>query len=303
MNDFDVRVLKLNFKLKFSQEGELPKYKVSALRGGIGEMLLRQNCIGDRICENCSFREECVVERIYYHPLKIVPDFVHDKSNMGYLYECRDFRTKVMQGDVLRFSMLLMGDVVVHGPHVLRALFQFGQVGLGKNEVKFTVEQVLNHRNEPIYSEGEYHMKRFAPDLLRDYVSERMRPSNGGKVQICFMTPWTQKYKGKFLQKFHGEAFVESVYRRVYLANCMEGNVLSQESHGQEKINVLSQEVAHREISRFSSTHNKRIDLKGIMGKFTLDGISDGFLPYLYAGELLHIGKNTSMGFGQYKIM
>ena len=247
--------------------------------------------------------EECIVQRIFYHPLKIVPEFVKDKSNMGYLYECKDFRTNMQKGDSLRFSMLLMGDVIVHAPHILEALIRFGEVGIGKNKVRFVVEKVENSRREIVFDKNGVNKSNFYPQLVDDYIKDRIGKSFPKKFQICFMTPWTQKYKGKFLQNFDGEAFAESIYRRVYLANCMEGNEISRNFAIPKNIIVSGQEVKHREISRFSSTHNCKIDLKGLIGRFTLENVSQEFLPYVYAGELLHIGKNTSMGFGQYKVI
>lgn len=302
-DEFNIRFLKLHFKVKFIEGGELPQYKVSAIRGGIGEMLLRQSCISDRNCVECTFMEECIVQRIFYHPLKIVPEFVKDKSNMGYLYECKDFRTNMQKGDSLRFSMLLMGDVIVHAPHILEALIRFGEVGIGKNKVRFVVEKVENSRREIVFDKNGVNKSNFYPQLVDDYIKDRIGKSFPKKFQICFMTPWTQKYKGKFLQNFDGEAFAESIYRRVYLANCMEGNEISRNFAIPKNIIVSGQEVKHREISRFSSTHNCKIDLKGLIGRFTLENVSQEFLPYVYAGELLHIGKNTSMGFGQYKVI
>lgn len=49
--------------------------------------------------------------------------------------------------------------------------------------------------------------------------------------------------------------------------------------------------------------HARREDrIKGIAGKAVLEDVSEKFLPYLFAAELLHIGKNTSMGFGKYTV-
>ena len=40
--------------------------------------------------------------------------------------------------------------------------------------------------------------------------------------------------------------------------------------------------------------------LKGIVGEIDLADISDEMLELLLAGELIHIGKNTSFGFGRF---
>ena len=61
-----VRYIKLHFTLLLTEDTVLPKSKVSALRGGMGEMLLRMNCVRDRNCENCDFETECIVRRMMY---------------------------------------------------------------------------------------------------------------------------------------------------------------------------------------------------------------------------------------------
>ena len=47
----DIRYTKLTFVVQFTEDTMLPKQKVSAIRGGIGEMLLRANCVRGRECE------------------------------------------------------------------------------------------------------------------------------------------------------------------------------------------------------------------------------------------------------------
>lgn len=40
--------------------------------------------------------------------------------------------------------------------------------------------------------------------------------------------------------------------------------------------------------------------LRGIQGKAVFGSMPDECLDYLIAGELIHIGRNTSFGFGKY---
>ena len=42
--------------------------------------------------------------------------------------------------------------------------------------------------------------------------------------------------------------------------------------------------------------------LRGIQGSFRFEELPGEYLSYLLAGELLHIGKNTSFGFGRYTV-
>ena len=83
-----VRYVKLHFGLRITEDTRLPMNKVSAIRGGIGEMLLRANCIRDRQCGSCDFESECIVRRTLYSRFDEKPDFVTSGDSVGYVLEC-----------------------------------------------------------------------------------------------------------------------------------------------------------------------------------------------------------------------
>lgn len=56
---FDIRYSKINLVFEFTEATKMPKNKVSAIRGGMGEMLLEQYCLSDRNCNVCKFKEDC----------------------------------------------------------------------------------------------------------------------------------------------------------------------------------------------------------------------------------------------------
>mgnify|MGYP003309565716 CR=1 FL=1 len=41
---------------------------------------------------------------------------------------------------------------------------------------------------------------------------------------------------------------------------------------------------------------------KGIKGSILLEHLEEDFLALLLAGEIIHIGSNTSFGFGRYRV-
>ncbi len=52
----DIPYIRLGFFAELTEDTQLPPAKTAALRGGMGEMLLTQNCVSDRKCE---FKELC----------------------------------------------------------------------------------------------------------------------------------------------------------------------------------------------------------------------------------------------------
>lgn len=82
----------------------------------------------------------------------------------------------------------------------------------------------------------------------------------------------------------------------------MEGNPMDRRCPFRGGLKFESQGVREIKIPRYSSTIDSIIYLKGIEGQLEIKQIKEEFLPYLFAGELSHIGKSTTMGFGQYRI-
>ena len=63
------------------------------------------------------------------------------------------------------------------------------------------------------------------------------------------------------------------------------------------------QEARHINVRRYSSTQDRKMVLGGIKGFVQLGLIPNQMLPVFLAGELTHIGKNTSFGFGRYSVV
>lgn len=301
MDYLNIRYQKIYFKIQFTESAELPMYKVSMIRGGIGEMLLRGNCISDRQCEKCSFQNECVVERIYYHPMKIVPSYV-GKENVGYLYECMDKRTYVEAGDIMTFCLCLFGDVVIHFPAVLQAVYSLGQTGMGINHAHYHIIEVITHRRKKVVQGNQVYLHNMAPEIIADYTDYRIKQNSGNEFEIIFLTPWTQKYEKEFIKEMHPEAFIRAVYRRIYLLNCMEGIEMEEQCPYEGTIQLLEQKSYNVTVPRYSNRQNTKIYLHGIQGEMRVRIENMELLRFILAGELLHIGKNSSMGFGQYRI-
>ena len=106
---WDIRYVKLHFQCRVTEKCQMPVNKTSALRGGMGEMLLSEHCIypADRKCADCSFETECLVRRIMYSKFDIRPEFVTTGESIGYVISCEDYRTTLEEGDTLNFGGLL----------------------------------------------------------------------------------------------------------------------------------------------------------------------------------------------------
>lgn len=304
-----IRYIKLHFKVVMLEDAILPVNKVSALRGGMGEMLLRANCVRDRKCDFCDFESECIVRRTMYSKYEIVPKFVHTNDSIGYILECENYDEAFCAGDSLQFQLILFGKAIVYFNQYLQAFFTLGMEGIGKEHARYQIVSVTNIRNQPLLEDGAVYMENYQVQTIDEYVKYRIDRIHRTKCQnrIVFHTPLTLKYQGVFLEAYHMEAIWNAVLRRIYMLECFEGmenTVYDIEGLKDSALpDIEGQKTYYVGVQRYSSTQERKMVLSGIEGFAQLDLIPEELLPVFLAGELIHIGKNTSFGFGRYSVV
>ena len=281
----------------------MPTSKTAALRGGMGEMLLRQNCITDRRCEKCRFNQVCVVRHTFYSSMKKKPAYVTGPESIGYLIECTDKWTEYKKGSRFEFSLILFGDSIAFFNTYLQAFYHLGMAGLGKDKSRFRIREVYNTKNQRIVSDNNVDMSRYQINLLSDYINFRKGElkQESGTWQLIFVTPLSMKYQQEYMERFYSEALVKGAARRVQMLDYYIGTEAEIPQFA-EYPQITGQNMKKQYIKRYSSTQDSHMTLQGIIGSLTFDIIPEQCLDYLIAGEVTHIGKNTSFGFGKYII-
>lgn len=301
-DQLQIRYIKLHFHLHMLEDAKLPRNKASALRGGMGEMLLRSNCIRDRECRECDFSGECIVRRTMYSQMEIRPDFMHRGDSVGYVIECEDYREYYEAGDILDFQLTLFGKNIVYFHQYMQAFAYLGMEGLGKNKARFSIVSVTNSRCEKLVEGSRIYKSRFTVQTLEEYAAYRMREKRRENV-LLFHTPLALKYQGEMIEDFRPEAVLAAIARRLYILDCFEGIDAGKVDISGHVPKLLGQDVRRAEVVRYSSTHDEKIRLKGIRGSAWIKTPDETAKILLYAGELMHIGKNTSFGFGRYSLI
>lgn len=309
LNALQVRFVKLHFTAAFCEDSILPRDKVSAIRGGMGEMLLRMNCVRDRQCGTCDFDRECTVQKILYSPFDRKPDFVTTDGGVGYVLECENYQEYFKAGEKLDFYLILFGKTIVHFYQLYQAISMLGeQEGLGKYHARYHIIGIKNMEGMLISDGKTVDMDRYVVHMLYDYImfrNLRCGTFTGKKdALLIFDTPLALKYQGEFLTEFQMEAILTSIRRRIYILDCFEGiesdNFYQTENSSIPKI--LRQEYYQASVSRYSMRKNKKMILQGIRGSILLTEITEDVWMLLLIGELIHIGKYTSFGFGRFHL-
>lgn len=304
-----VRFLKLRFRLVFLEDSHVPEDKVSAIRGGMGEMLLQMNCIRDRQCESCDFEAECIVQKTMYSKFEKTPAFVTTGGSIGYVLECGDRREYIRKGGTLQFSLLLFGKTAVYSHQFVRAFLKMGRrTGLGGGHARFEVAGIYDTAGQPVLRDGTVNMGKHSVQALYDYLAARKFPAgvNTRGMEMVFTTPLSLKYRNEFQQEFHLGIILNAAARRIYMLNCFEGieSGLYDRYNGREETlpAFLAQEHWLARVSRYSARKGTKMILRGLRGRALLPELPEELLQILLVGELIHIGKNTSFGFGKYFI-
>ena len=314
VEDFlQIRYIKLHFTLEILRDGFLPKYKASALRGGMGHMLLMMYCPFDEQCNLCAFTKECTVRRIMYPEMEILPGFMAQKGkeyNEGYIIECENYENEFEEGVFLKFNLLLFGNTIVYFTHFLRAFCYLGSVGLGKDCIPFRVYSVTNTTGDLVYdgNTDTLYKDQLQIHNVADYVKYRIsQPRTLASNMIIFHSPLSLKYKGEFLNHFDPTALMNAVERRIIILNYFEGTSKAAENCRisiNNHIPIFEDELVRKEnVPRYSGTQKSTMTLNGIRGSCRISCIDQGAISLLIAGELLHIGKNTTFGFGRYTLI
>ena len=296
-----VKYIKLHFTVEMLEDTYLPVNKASAIRGGMGEMLLRINCISDRNCDKCEFEDECIVRRVMYSKMRIQPAFMTSGDSVGYVISCENYEENFHEGDRLEFDMILFGRMAVYFGQILQAFQYLGHFGLGKEHSRFQIVEVTNSKRERIMYGNDIHMSRLELMTIGEYVAYRKNKGNE-VTKLIFHTPLSIKEQGVFLKEFDINVIVRSIERRLYMLNCYEGietERIDLEGHMPVQTAQTSREFS---VRRFSNRHEQKIRLDGICGDLSIENVEDEIQELLLAGELIHIGKNTSFGFGRYSV-
>lgn len=300
-----VRFSQIWIKLLLVEDCNLPKHKVSAIRGGLGQMLMAQNCIRDGACQGCDFLTSCIVRNIMYAPFKIKPPSVTHDESMGYVIDCTDMREWCRAGDSIWVQFTLFGNTISYVMPLVYALTSFGYAGIGKARAKFQITEIKNRSQKPILNDGTINLKNIQIETVGQYVYERMscKKADGSHLRVKLLSPCSVKYRGEFLQQFDEHALVVSMLQKLYHYRLYEGKDAEKEYWEEEEFPVICcQHIKKVAIPRYSTTQNRKMYLNGIQGEMELAGCSEKLQRLLYATEILHLGKNTRFGFGKIQV-
>jgi len=311
----DFKLSKLNFLLKLKDRVVLPKYKGSTFRGGFGHVFRKVVCpLKGKVCSECILKEKCIYSYIFE---TLTPK--DTKKMRKYPYVPHPFiieppldkKTEYITDEFINFKLILIGKAIDYLPYFIYTFCELGKIGIGKNRAKFDLYQVKNDgtNKDIIYKKVDETLKDLSTTVIgwQDILS-RIDSKNEKNIDIVFLTPTRIKFNGHLLLDLDFSIFIRNLLRRIsslfyfHLDKEIELDFNKIITSAKE-VKIKSRELYWQDWQRYSKKQDSRMKLGGFMGNISFKGNIGKFLPLIYIGELLHVGKGTSFGLGKYKIL
>jgi hypothetical protein len=317
-----IQYLRLNFLILSEDNINLPLYKGSAVRGGLINAFKRIVCaLKKNTCDECLLKPTCVYAYLFETSAQddSVLHRVEEKIPHPYILEPPlEEKRQFSEREEISFSLVLFGKGIKYLPYFIYAVEEFGHIGIGRGKGKFLLSRVesekLSGKNTVIYSSDNKILKPvkteelFFPALDSNLKIENPYPVLKEKITVNFITPTRIVSKGHLSANLEFHQFMRSLLRRIsaiYIFHC-EGDTKAWDFKGMienaKRIETVENNLKWHDWERYSTRQKKRMKLGGIKGTITYSGDFTNFMPYIKAGEITHIGKNTSFGLGKYQI-
>ncbi len=301
------------FFIEFNSDGVLPKFRGSTIRGAIGYQLKKTVChTRKKNCDECIVSQDCIYKTVFegmppddreiLRKYPTIPQpFILDVSPS-------DDRN-IKSGDSYCFSMRLFGKAISHLPYIVYSLIEIGKKGLGKDRIPFTLKKVVqelqNGDNKELYTRQNSNMTK--PETENLIYKNNTNENYDGKLEIEFITPAKYRHKGSLSSDTSFDILFKTIARRTRIMAYFYGDIHEDIFDNSilnisEKIKTINDDTHLSQFTRISGRQNRKIKMSGVVGKTVYEGNFTGLMPFLKAAEVLHVGKNTTFGFGKVNI-
>jgi len=316
--DFKFAMSSFEMVLQAKDKAYLPAYQGSTLRGAFGRAFRTVTCAVRRTdCSDCLLKDKCVYAYVFETPrpegaemMRLYPTVPHPFI----LEPPTDGPQEISPGQALKMGLTAVGRGLEFLPYYVYAVRQMGRQGLGRRLARFELDSVtqtgwLNRSSKPVFRAGEEKLERPNPPVVwEDIVSLAETPEKIERIGLEFQTPLRIKFGGRFVADLEFHHLVRNLLRRLSALayfHCGWSGQLDFRSliKKSETVRTLESGLQWRDWERYSSRQQERMKMGGLVGSISFTGGLTEFLPLLYLGELVHVGKGTSFGLGKYQIM
>lgn len=293
-----VQILTLRATFAATGEGRLPPYLGSTIRGLLGHCIRDFVCPHPQVkCHMCKISKNCDYAQNFCSPGNdagavnpfVIKALTKDKIDWNPLDTCQ-------------FDITLIGRSSEQAGLFIDALQEMQSRGWGASRIPFELQQITDPiHNTLIWNNGKVWMRNCQPQPL---ICESRRAR---AVLVCFQSPVRILKSRKLQHKLSFADVIQSASRRIsLLSHAYTGKLLQWDEDmmlaDAQNIKTAAESWKPVDFSRYSMTHHGKLELPAIIGWARYEGDLTPFTPILAAGECLHVGKNATIGFGNYQL-
>lgn len=298
------------YRLDFTVETplNLPAFAGSTLRGVFGNAL-RAICLTKaKTCDGCSLLAQCPYAQIFEPPPPPSRPLPQDFNQIPrpYVIEPPAWGERsYAAGETLSFHLILVGHALDKLALILWAFHRALQkgVGHGNGSARLSAVWLVTAAGDTLLTD-----KPDGPIAPHTAAPEASPLQNCSRVTLHFHAPLRLQTNGR-------RASANELTPRKLLMGLVRRTALMCAFHGDGPLPIdfaalasqadtlaSSKSLHWRDWSRYSSRQQKRMNLGGVIGSWTLEGKLEPFLPFLHLGQWLHLGKETVFGLGGYTL-
>ncbi|MEJ5299526.1 MAG: CRISPR system precrRNA processing endoribonuclease RAMP protein Cas6 [Thermodesulforhabdaceae bacterium] len=307
-------ILRLAIEIKADTPLEIPPYPGSTLRGTLGGALKKICCISkQQTCDDCLIKSSCIYVYVFETPMltdsSLGLRFRHAPHPFVLDVPVEETKVLLKPGDTWSFGITVFGQAITWLPYVVAAVEKMGQLGIGRGRGKFQVNEIWSidengKTTELIYSDGTFKFPEKVLNL-QDLGKGKQKLGNG-RFRLTFMTPLRLQFRGELVNVPEFHILVGNLLQRISLVvkvhSDMEFPDLSKEFIPiAREVKIVENNTSWYDWRRYSHRQGKKMPFGGIIGSVIYEGDPSLFEPYLSAGTIFHVGKNTGFGLGRYE--
>jgi hypothetical protein len=211
------------------------------------------------------------------------------------------------------FNIILFGRANGFLPHLTYAIRQMGRRGLGRaidggDRGRFVLDAVL-HEGRVLYMAKDDCLQRpkDLSDLVLPDLTGPVPGPRGISVRLC--TPLRLKSGNRFQDQLSFSNLVRAALRRISSLEASYGSGEPDLPYRElaamaESVKIADKDLCWQDWHRYSSRQKASMRLGGMVGTIRYEGENMGtFMPLLRYAEKVHLGKQTSFGLGEIKIV
>ena len=201
------------------------------------------------------------------------------------------------------FKILLLGEGVQYARQLVNAIQQIRKLGLGAPRYKFELKKITHSLDQRIIWEKGH----FYEIAIRSAALPYHYLPDVSQLHIQMLTPLRIRRNGNLLEELDFTTIIRNIARRMEMITERYGGWCDQLEIGRilelsEDISVIRQKTEILNMERYSNRLGKKMDFSGLMGDIWFEGDLTPFVPWLYAAQIVHFGRNTTFGMGRTKM-